>query len=50
LPTADAHGLGGYEVALAPYFYRMPGLLDPGCEALVTHKSLEILQSMWDPQ
>lgn len=45
LPTAEAHALGGYEVETAPYFYRMPGLLDPGCEALVTGQSLAMLHS-----
>jgi hypothetical protein len=27
LPTASEHGLGGYEVDMSPYFYRMPGRL-----------------------
>ena len=27
LPTAAEHALGGYEVDLSPYFYRMPGRL-----------------------
>jgi len=27
LPTAGEHALGGYEVDLSPYFYRMPGRL-----------------------
>jgi hypothetical protein len=47
LPTEAAHALGGYEVALAPCFYRMPGLLDPGCEALITGRSLELLGRLW---
>jgi hypothetical protein len=47
LPTEAAHALGGYEVDLAPYFYRMPGLLDPGCETLVTGKSLGLLRHLW---
>ena len=47
LPTQAAHALGGYEVTLAPYFYRMPGLLDPGSEALVTNRSLGILRRLW---
>jgi hypothetical protein len=28
LPTAAEHALGGYEVDLAPYFYRLPGKLN----------------------
>ncbi len=27
LPTRAEHALGGYEVDLSPYFYRMPGRL-----------------------
>jgi len=27
LPTASEHALGGYEVDMSPYFYRMPGRL-----------------------
>jgi len=27
LPTAEEHALGGYEVDVSPYFYRMPGRL-----------------------
>jgi neutral ceramidase len=28
LPTRAEHGLGGYEVDMSPYFYRMPGRLN----------------------
>ena len=28
LPTAEEHALGGYEVDMSPYFYRMPGRLN----------------------
>ncbi len=48
LPTAAAHALGGYEIELAPYVYDMPGLLDPGCEELVTKQSLQMLQALWN--
>lgn len=47
LPTTAAHAQGGYEVELSPYIYRLPGLLDPGCEALVTGQSLHMLQALW---
>lgn len=47
LPTAEAHALGGYEVELAPYFYRLPGLLDPSCEQLAVDQSLESLHALW---
>jgi hypothetical protein len=46
LPTGAAHALGGYEVELTPYIYRMPGVLDPDCEALVVGLSLEMLQAL----
>ncbi len=29
LPTSAEHALGGYEVDMSPYFYRMPGRLKP---------------------
>jgi hypothetical protein len=48
LPTAEAHALGGYEVELTPYIYRMPGILDPGCGALAIRHSLEMLESLWN--
>ena len=47
LPTVAAHALGGYEIELAPYVYRVPGLLDPGCEELVTKRSLQMLRALW---
>jgi neutral ceramidase len=46
LPTAAEHARGGYEVELSPYIYRMPGLLDPGCEALITQRSLQVLRAL----
>jgi neutral ceramidase len=48
LPTAAAHALGGYEVEISPYLYRMPGLLDPGCDSLVRERSQEMLRALWD--
>ena len=48
LLTADAHSLGGHEVELAPYFYRMPGLLDPDCERLAVSRSLGMVEALWE--
>ncbi len=48
LPTAVAHAQGGYEVEISPYLYRMPGLLDPGCDLLVRGRSQEMLHGLWD--
>jgi hypothetical protein len=50
LPTEAAHALGGYEVELTPYIYRMPGLLAPSCEVLVTRRSLHMLQELFTEQ
>jgi hypothetical protein len=50
LPTEAAHGLGGYEVELTPYIYRMPGLLDPSCEVLATRTSSHLLQELFTDQ
>jgi hypothetical protein len=50
LPTEAAHALGGYEVTLAPYFYRLPGLLHPGSESLVTNRSLGLLGYLWSDE
>ena len=33
---------------LTPYIYRMPGVLDPGCEGLVTQRAVELLRWLWD--
>jgi hypothetical protein len=35
IPTRVEHALGGYEVDLSPYFYRMPGRLTNDCEDLI---------------
>src|SRR4030043_2412558 len=35
LPTASEHALGGYEVDMSPYFYRMPGRLKADSEQKV---------------
>jgi len=35
LATASEHALGGYEVDMSPYFYRMPGRLKAECDERV---------------
>ncbi len=47
LPTTEAHHLGGYEVEIVPYLYRMPGLLDAGCQTLVTDHCLQMLNTLF---
>ncbi|OGO13313.1 MAG: hypothetical protein A2032_02340 [Chloroflexi bacterium RBG_19FT_COMBO_49_13] len=44
LPTASEHALGGYEVDLSPYFYRLPGRLraDSAERVLEAVKNLQI--------
>ena len=46
LPTEDEHALGGYEVDLAPYFYRLPGRLQPNSAKRVIQRTLEIMQPL----
>ncbi len=46
LPTAAEHALGGYEVDLSPYFYRLPGRLAAESEALVLEAVQETLETM----
>jgi neutral ceramidase len=45
LPTAAEHALGGYEVDMSPYFYRMPGRLksDSAERVLEAVNSLQLL-------
>jgi neutral ceramidase len=43
LPTEEEYLLGGYEVDLAPYFYRLPGRLKPSSAGLVMKKVSESL-------
>jgi len=45
LPTRAEHDLGGYEVDLSPYFYRMPGRLkaDSADRVLEAVKNLQLL-------
>lgn len=47
LPTTEAHHLGGYEVEIVPYLYRMPGLLDAGCQTLATEHSLRMIHDLY---
>jgi hypothetical protein len=47
LPTAEAHGEGGYEVDEAPLAYRVSGTFDPGCAAAVTERSIEMVASLF---
>ena len=43
LPTASEHALGGYEVDMAPYFYRMPGRLKADSDERV----MEAVRNLW---
>ncbi len=46
LPTAAEHTLGGYEVDIAPYFYRLPGRLGSECETISLESVQELFVSM----
>jgi neutral ceramidase len=47
LPTASAHAEGGYEVEQAPLAYRMSGTFDPGCAAVVTARSIQMVAALF---
>jgi hypothetical protein len=47
LPTAEAHAEGGYEVEEAPLAYRVSGTFDPGCAAVATERSIQMVASLW---
>ncbi len=44
LPTEAEHRLGGYEVEVAPYFYRLPGIFAPDTEPRVVERMIDLLQ------
>lgn len=48
LPTAKAHAEGGYEVDLAPYYYRYPARLAPQCADIATAAAGESLRELWE--
>jgi hypothetical protein len=48
LPTAEAHAEGGYEVDLAPYYYRYPARLAPQCADIATAAANESLRELWE--
>ncbi len=50
LPTAAEHRKGGYEVDVAPYVFRMPGLLDPNAAQQAVEHSLKLLGRVWDDE
>lgn len=45
LPTEEAHALGGYEVNVAPYFYRYPGRMDPRCARIAIESALQAMRA-----
>jgi len=47
LPTARAHPEGGYEVEEAPLAYRISGTFDPGCAAVATERSIQMVASLF---
>jgi neutral ceramidase len=48
LPTAEAHAKGGYEVDIAPYYYRYPARLAPHCADIATAAAGESLRELWE--
>ena len=47
LPTAEAHAQGGYEVDIAPYFYRYPARLAAECDHIATDAAILSLHRLW---
>ena len=47
LPTAEAHAEGGYEVDVAPFFYRYPARLAAGCAQIATDAATQALRGLW---
>ena len=47
LPTAEEHARGGYEVDMAPYFYRLDGRMDPESGARAAEQSHELLARLF---
>ena len=47
LPTAEEHARGGYEVDVAPYFYRFPGRLHPDSGERATAASSGLLKALF---
>ena len=47
LPTAEAHGEGGYEVEVAPLAYRYPGRLQPQSEQIALAATQKLLAGLW---
>ena len=48
LPTAAAHAEGGYEVDMAPYFYRYPTRLAANCDQIAGEAAGEALRELWE--
>jgi len=47
LPTAEEHPLGGYEIDLSPFFYRLPGRLDPSAAKIIQDKVEQKLRNFY---
>ena len=47
LPTAEAHAEGGYEVDVAPFFYRYPARLASDCAQIATNAARRALRGLW---
>jgi len=47
LPTAKAHAEGGYEVDVAPFFYRYPGRLAAECAQIAADAAIQSLCELW---
>jgi hypothetical protein len=48
LPTSTEHRLGGYEVDISPYLYRLPGKLESTCDRLSLDTAEEMVVELWE--
>lgn len=48
LPTPADHALGGYEVDIAPYFFRVPGRLSNGAADIAIDRTNRLARALWD--
>lgn len=48
LPTTEEYPLGGYEINMAPYFYRLPGRLQPNAAQIAIAEVEKIINKLID--
>lgn len=49
LPTSGEHALGGYEIDMAPFFYRLPGRLEPSAAQIIQEEVEQKFRNIYSP-